>query len=52
MLELDEKDLKLLKKHLAELCEYFGLDLEEVMSKPFVKLLPVSSRPYGNLYAY
>ena len=52
VLELDEKDIKLLKKHLAEFCEHFGFDLEEVMSKPFVKLLPVSSRPYGNLYAY
>jgi glutamate synthase domain-containing protein 3 len=52
VLELNDKDIKLLKKHLGEYCKYFGLDLEEVMSKPFIKLLPVSSRPYGNLYAY
>lgn len=52
VLELNDKDTKLLKKHLSEYCKHFGLDLEEVMSKPFIKLLPVSSRPYGNLYAY
>jgi len=52
VLELNDKDIKLLKKHLGEYCKHFGLDLEEVMSKPFIKLLPVSSRPYGNLYAY
>ncbi|NIA10648.1 MAG: hypothetical protein GWP10_13205 [Nitrospiraceae bacterium] len=52
VLPADEKDMKLLKKHLTEFCEYFGFDLEDVMSEPFVKLLPVSSRPYGDLYAY
>jgi len=51
-LEPDEKDMKLLNKHISEFCEHFGFDLEEIMSKPFVKLLPVSSRPYGDLYAY
>jgi len=52
VLEPDAKDMKLLKKYLAEFCGHFGFDLEEVMSEPFVKLLPVSSRPYGDLYAY
>ena len=52
ILDPDEKDKKILKKHLSEYCKHFGLDLDEVMSKPFIKLLPVSSRPYGNLYAY
>jgi len=52
VLDLDAKDEKLLKKHLSEYCEHFGLDLDELLSKPFIKLLPVSSRPYGNMYAY
>ncbi|KAF5414321.1 MAG: hypothetical protein C5S48_08910 [Candidatus Methanogaster sp.] len=26
--------------------------LEEIMSEPLVKLLPVSSRPYGDLCVY
>ena len=52
IMEPDEEDMKLLTGYLKEYCEDFGLDLEEVMKKPFKKLLPVSSRPYGNLYAY
>ncbi len=52
VLDLDAKDEKLLNKHLSEYCKHFGLDLDELLSKPFIKLLPVSSRPYGNMYAY
>jgi len=51
-LEVEDEDIKVLRSELAEYCKDFGLDIEEVMSKPFKKLLPVSSRPYGNLYAY
>jgi glutamate synthase domain-containing protein 3 len=52
ILEPDEDDLKALRKELKEYCEDFGLDLEEIMKGSFKKLLPVSARPYGNLYAY
>lgn len=52
IMEADEADLKSLEKELKEYCEDLGLNLKEVMSKPFKKLIPVSSRPYGNLYAY
>jgi len=37
---------------LADYCETFGLDLEAVMQKPFVKLSALSVRPHGRLYAY
>jgi len=37
---------------LAEYCEAMGMDLEEVLSVPFTKLVPVSHRPYGKLYTY
>ncbi len=50
--EIDEEDLKLLQEHLGEFCNDFGLELDEIMSKKFIKLVPISSRPYGNLYAY
>jgi glutamate synthase domain-containing protein 3 len=52
ILKPDEQDFIVLEKTLSEFCADFGLDLGEVMSVPFVKLLPVSHRPYGNLYAY
>jgi glutamate synthase domain-containing protein 3 len=44
-------DLEELRNHLDEFCRRFGLDLEEVMSEPFVKLTPCSHRPYGSKYA-
>jgi len=36
---------------LVPFCEEFGLDLEQVLDHEFIKLLPVSIRPYGRLYA-
>lgn len=50
--DADEEDIKVLRNELKGYCEDFGLDLDEIMKKGFKKLLPVSSRPYGNLYAY
>jgi glutamate synthase domain-containing protein 3 len=50
--DLEEEDHKLLKEYLGEFCRDFELDLKEVMSRKFTKLIPISSRPYGNLYAY
>jgi glutamate synthase domain-containing protein 3 len=50
--ELTEEDSRLLTKLLAEYCDDFGLKLEQIMDKPFIKLIPISHRPYGKLYAY
>lgn len=52
IMEPEEKDIMLLEEVLEEYCSDFGLDLAQVMSEPFVKIIPVSHRPYGNLYAY
>ncbi len=52
VMEPDDKDMKTIRECLKEFCEDFALDLEEIMKKPFKKLVPVSARPYGNLYAY
>ncbi len=50
--EADEADMTELKPVLAEYCEALGMDLEEVLSAPFTKLVPISHRPYGKLYTY
>ncbi|MFQ5441605.1 MAG: hypothetical protein ACE5EB_02645 [Thermodesulfobacteriota bacterium] len=52
IMDADEEDLAKLRGLLTEYCEDLGLDLEDIMKKPFKKLIPVSARPYGNLYAY
>ncbi len=50
--EADAQDQAALEPHLLEYCREFGLDPAEISRQPFQKLLPVSHRPYGNLYAY
>ncbi len=52
VLPLEEEDEKRLHTILQEYSQDLGLDFAEIMSKPFIKLLPISHRPYGKLYAY
>jgi glutamate synthase domain-containing protein 3 len=48
----NEADMADLTPVLTEYCEAMGMDLAEVLSVPFTKLVPVSHRPYGKLYTY
>jgi glutamate synthase domain-containing protein 3 len=48
----DEADMAELNPILKEYCEDLGMELDEVLSVPFTKLVPVSHRPYGKLYTY
>ena len=50
--DLTEKDTKLLTGLVNEFCSYYDLDADKILESKFNKLIPVSSRPYGNLYAY
>jgi glutamate synthase domain-containing protein 3 len=49
---LDKEDRNLLRKYLQEYSQVFSLDLKEILKEDFLKLLPRSSRPYGQIYAY
>jgi glutamate synthase domain-containing protein 3 len=46
----DEDDMKVLRPIVEEWCAAFGDDVEDVLSRPFTKLVPISHRPYGKLY--
>ena len=50
--EANESDMAEIKPVLAEYCEAMGMELAEVLSVAFTKLVPVSHRPYGKLYTY
>ncbi len=52
ILDPDDEDAAVLKEYLGDFCKDMNLKLDDVMKKGFKKLLPVSLRPYGNLYAY
>ena len=46
-----EEDIRQLRPHLDEYCSEFGCDPEALLGAPFLKLAPVSHRPYGGKYA-
>lgn len=48
--ELSEKDKSDLEKCIKAYSGRFGADFKNIMSVPFTKLVPASSRPYANLY--
>lgn len=50
IVSLDEEDEKELRSYVKKYCKYFDADYDFVMSKPFKKLVPATSRPYANLY--
>jgi len=50
--DLTKEDEAKLKEVLTEYCKDLDLDYKEIMKEKFVKLVPVSHRPYGNMYAH
>lgn len=47
---LDEQDTTQLTAYIKDYCNDFGISCDEVMAESFVKILPKSKRPYGNMY--
>jgi glutamate synthase domain-containing protein 3 len=43
-------DRKELEEYLKDYCKDFKLDLNEIFKEKFVKIVPKSTRPYGNMY--
>ena len=52
IVNLEEEDQRMLSCLVDEFCSYYELDAEKILERKFNKLIPVSSRPYENLYAY
>ncbi len=47
-----DEDMARLRPVLEEYCADQRMDVDEVLARPFTKLVPVSHRPYGKMYAY
>ncbi|MCX8052826.1 MAG: hypothetical protein N3B12_03375 [Armatimonadetes bacterium] len=52
VVNLEEKDRDSLLKYVELYGTYFGVDVAQVNVDQFVKLAPLSKRPYKQLYAY
>ena len=47
---LTDEDKRELALYVKRYCKYFDKSYDEIMNKPFKKLIPVSTRPYANMY--
>jgi len=45
------EDMQLLRSLVSEYCSHFNSDVDAILAQGFSKLVPVSKRPYGKLYA-
>ena len=50
--ELEAEDWACVRSLVREYAGHFGCDAEAILGGRFLKLLPLSLRPYGRLYAY
>ncbi len=50
--EMTDEDYQFLNNLVRDYAEYFNFSAEKIMNGDFVKLVPFSKRPYGQLYAY
>lgn len=50
--DLDEEDKKLLDTLIGEYAQDLDMNKEEILNHHFLKLLPTSKSPYGNLYTH
>ena len=51
IMKVGKRDTLMIERLVQEYCDHFGVDYEKVMSTKFHKIMPVSKRPYGELYA-
>lgn len=47
-----DEDEALLRKYIGEYGELFGADVSDIEPSQFAKLIPLTTRPYKQLYAY
>ncbi len=48
--EVNEEDMKIIGRLAEKFCRYFNYEMDEVMDQEFMKVIPLSHRPYGGLY--
>jgi glutamate synthase domain-containing protein 3 len=52
VMKVGKRDSRIIETLVKEFCEHFSNDYQKVMSAKFRKIVPVSKRPYGELYSY
>ena len=52
VVDISDEDWQKLSPHLTDFSNEFGVDPNLLDRKRFTRLIPVSHRPYGKIYAY
>ena len=52
IMKVGKRDLRVIESLVKEYCDHFGVNVEKVMSSKFRKIMPLSKRPYGQLYSH
>jgi len=50
-MKVGKRDMQIIERLVKEYCEHFGTDYKTIMNTKFHKIVPLSKRPYGNLYS-
>ncbi len=50
--DVGKRDMAVITKLVEEYCSHFGGDPKTILNHPFKKILPVSKRPYANLFSH
>lgn len=51
IVSMTEEDKALVERYVYQYGEYFRIKPQDIMKRPFIKLIPSNKRPYGNMYA-
>jgi glutamate synthase domain-containing protein 3 len=51
LMKVGKRDIKVIERLVKGYCEYFGAEYNLIMNTKFHKIVPLSKRPYGHLYA-
>jgi glutamate synthase domain-containing protein 3 len=51
LMKVGKRDMKIIEHLVKQYCEHFGVDYKTIMNAKFHKIIPLSKRPYGNLYS-
>jgi glutamate synthase domain-containing protein 3 len=50
--EVDQEDMEFLRSELENFSKVFQVPVSEIFAEGFIKIVPVSARPYGRMYAH
>ncbi|MCW4044668.1 MAG: hypothetical protein NWE94_04025 [Candidatus Bathyarchaeota archaeon] len=52
IMNVGKRDMQLIETLARDFCSYFDADYEKIMNAKFRKIVPISKRPYQNMYSH